>query len=289
MKQVTGVYTAPRQHWVGDGFPVRSMFSYQTHGEPLSPFLLLDYAGPFIFPADGAKRGVGQHPHRGFETVTIVYSGEVEHRDSTGQGGVIGPGDVQWMTAGSGILHEEFHSSAFSQKGGELKMMQLWVNLPAKDKMAAPGYQSITKETIPVVTLPDDSGTLRVIAGRYGETDGPARTFSPLNVWDMALNQGSYHTFHQPEGWSTALVVLEGSVTVNGTAQAGEAQLVVLSQQGDTVHLEANSDTKVLLMAGEPLNEPIVGYGPFVMNSKTEIAEAIRDVNSGRFGQILSS
>lgn len=289
MKQVTGVYTAPRQHWVGDGFPVRSMFSYQTHGEPLSPFLLLDYAGPFTFPADGAKRGVGQHPHRGFETVTIVYSGEVEHRDSTGQGGVIGPGDVQWMTAGSGILHEEFHSSAFSQKGGELKMMQLWVNLPAKDKMAAPGYQSITKETVPVVTLPDDSGTLRVIAGRYGETDGPARTFSPLNVWDMTLNQGSHHTFHQPEGWSTALVVLEGSVTVNGTAQAGEAQLVVLSQQGDTVHLEANSDTKVLLMAGEPLNEPIVGYGPFVMNSKTEIAEAIRDFNSGRFGQILSS
>jgi quercetin 2,3-dioxygenase len=289
MKQVTGVYTAPRQHWVGDGFPVRSMFSYQTHGEPLSPFLLLDYAGPFAFPADGAKRGVGQHPHRGFETVTIVYSGEVEHRDSTGQAGVIGPGDVQWMTAGSGILHEEFHSSAFSQKGGELKMMQLWVNLPAKDKMAAPGYQSITKETIPVVTLPDDSGTLRVIAGRYGETDGPARTFSPLNVWDMTLNQGSHHTFHQPEGWSTALVVLEGSVTVNGTAQAGEAQLVVLSQQGDTVHLEANSDTKVLLMAGEPLNEPIVGYGPFVMNSKTEIAEAIRDFNSGRFGQILSS
>ncbi len=286
MKNVTGVYTAPRQHWVGDGFPVRSMFSYQTHGEPLSPFLLLDYAGPHTFTGDGVKRGVGEHPHRGFETVTIVYSGEVEHRDSTGRGGVIGPGDVQWMTAGAGILHEEFHSAEFAQKGGELKMMQLWVNLPAKDKMAAPGYQSITKSQIPVVTLPDDGGSLRVIAGHYGETAGPAHTFSPLNVWDIALRQGSHLTLEQPDGWSTALVVLEGSVTVNGTAQAGEAQLVVLSQDGDRLHLEASSDAKVLLMAGEPLNEPIVGYGPFVMNSKTEIAEAIRDFNSGRFGQI---
>ena len=246
MKNITGVYTAPRQHWVGDGFPVRSMFSYQTHGEPLSPFLLLDYAGPYTFSADGAKRGVGQHPHRGFETVTLVYSGEVEHRDSTGKGGVIGPGDVQWMTAGAGILHEEFHSSAFSQKGGELKMMQLWVNLPAKDKMAAPGYQSITKADIPVVTLPDDGGTLRVIAGRYDTVTGPAHTFSPLNVWDIALNQGSHLTLAQPEGWSTALVVLEGSITVNGTAQAGEAKLVELSQEGDKLHLEANIDAIVL-------------------------------------------
>ncbi|WP_417314888.1 pirin family protein [Enterobacter sp.] len=286
MKNVTGVYTAPRQHWVGDGFPVRSMFSYQTHGEPLSPFLLLDYAGPYTFPADGVKRGVGEHPHRGFETVTIVYSGEVEHRDSTGKGGVIGPGDVQWMTAGAGILHEEFHSSAFAQKGGELKMMQLWVNLPAKDKMTAPGYQSITKEAIPVVALPDDSGSLRVIAGRYGDVTGPAHTFSPLNVWDIALRQGSHLALDLPEGWSTALVVAEGDMTINGTAQAGETQLVVLSQEGAKIHLEATRDAKVLLMAGEPLNEPVVGYGPFVMNSKTEIAQAISDFNSGRFGQI---
>ncbi|MGT8859758.1 pirin family protein [Enterobacter sp. 186315] len=286
MKNVTGVYTAPRQHWVGDGFPVRSMFSYQTHGEPLSPFLLLDYAGPYTFPADGVKRGVGEHPHRGFETVTIVYSGEVEHRDSTGKGGVIGPGDVQWMTAGAGILHEEFHSSAFAQKGGELKMMQLWVNLPAKDKMTAPGYQSITKEAIPVVALPDDSGSLRVIAGRYGDVTGPAHTFSPLNVWDITLRQGSHLELDLPEGWSTALVVAEGDMTINGTAQAGEAQLVVLSQEGAKIHLEATRDAKVLLMAGEPLNEPVVGYGPFVMNSKTAIAQAISDFNSGRFGQI---
>jgi len=286
MKKILGIHRSPHAHWVGDGFPVRSLFTYDNLASQISPFLLLDYAGPYTFPADGAKRGVGEHPHRGFETVTLVYSGEVEHRDSTGRGGVIGPGDVQWMTAGAGILHEEFHSSAFAQKGGELKMMQLWVNLPAKDKMATPGYQSITKADIPVVTLPDNSGSLRVIAGRYEDVAGPAHTFSPLNVWDIALNQGSHLTLSQPEGWSTALVVMEGTITVNGTAQAGEAQLVVLSQQGDTLHLEASLDAKVLLMAGEPLNEPIVGYGPFVMNSKTEIAEAIRDFNSGRFGQI---
>jgi len=210
----------------------------------------------------------------------------VEHRDSTGKGGVIGPGDVQWMTAGSGILHEEFHSSAFAQQGGELKMMQLWVNLPAKDKMATPGYQSITKSQIPLLTFPDNRAELRVIAGRYEEVTGPAQTHSPLNLWDITLRQGSLLTLTQPEGWSTALVVLEGSVTVNGSAQAGEAQLVVLSQEGEKLHLEASSDAKVLMMAGESLNEPIVGYGPFVMNSKTEIAEAIRDFNSGRFGQI---
>ncbi|HGF0771330.1 TPA: pirin family protein [Kluyvera georgiana] len=286
MKKITGVYTAPRPHWVGDGFPVRSLFSYQSHGESLSPFLLLDYAGPHSFPADGAKRGVGEHPHRGFETVTIVYAGEVEHRDSTGKGGVIGPGDVQWMTAGAGILHQEFHSAAFANRGGELKMIQLWVNLPAKDKMTAPGYQSIEAAAIPVVDLPDGSGSLRAIAGRYADATGPARTFSALNVWDMQLKQNKETTFTQPDGWSTALVVLEGSVTVNGESTVQEAQLVVFSHQGERVHLHANSDAKVLVLAGEPINEPIVGYGPFVMNSQTEIAEAVRDFNSGRFGQI---
>lgn len=286
MKKIAGVYTAPRPHWVGDGFPVRSLFSYQSHGESLSPFLLLDYAGPHTFPADGARRGVGEHPHRGFETVTIVYAGEVEHRDSTGKGGVIGPGDVQWMTAGAGILHQEFHSDAFARRGGELKMIQLWVNLPAKDKMTAPGYQSIEAAAIPTVALPDESGSLRAIAGRYDKIDGPARTFSPLNVWDMELRQDHMFAFEQPDGWSTALIVLEGSVTVNGESTAQEAQLVVLSPQGKGVHLHATRDAKILMLAGAPINEPIVGYGPFVMNSKTEIAEAIRDFNSGRFGQI---
>lgn len=286
MKQVTGVYTAPRPHWVGDGFPVRSLFSYQSHAEQLSPFLLLDYAGPHTFAPGMEKRGVGEHPHRGFETVTIVYRGEVEHRDSTGRGGIIGPGDVQWMTAGAGILHEEFHSEAFTHKGGELEMVQLWVNLPAKDKMTAPGYQSITQDFIPTVELPDDAGTARIIAGQYQQTTGPAHTFSPLNVWDMRLQQARPVTLSQPEGWSTALVVLKGSITVNGSTTASEAQLVVLSQQGDALHLEATHDASVLLLSGEPLNEPIVGYGPFVMNTRQEIAEAVRDFNTGRFGQL---
>lgn len=286
MKQITGIYTAPSQHWVGDGFPVRSMFSYQTHGEQLSPFLLLDYAGPNHFPAGTGKRGVGEHPHRGFETVTVVYSGEVEHRDSTGRGGVIGPGDVQWMTAGAGILHEEFHSAEFTRTGGELKMIQLWVNLPAKDKMTQPGYQSITADVIPDVELPNNAGHMRVIAGRYEDIVGPAHTFSPLNVWDLQLNQSQEITLHQPAGWSTALVVLEGEVVVNGEGSAREGQLVVLSQKGEALHLAAGTNAKVLLMAGEPLQEPIVGYGPFVMNTKAQIAEAVRDFNSGRFGQI---
>lgn len=286
MKQITGIYTAPAQHWVGDGFPVRSMFSYQTHGEQLSPFLLLDYAGPHHFPAGSEKRGVGEHPHRGFETVTVVYSGEVEHRDSTGRGGVIGPGDVQWMTAGAGILHEEFHSAEFTRSGGELKMIQLWVNLPAKDKMTHPGYQSITADAIPDAELPDNAGRMRMIAGRYQDVVGPAHTFSPLNVWDLQLNQSHEVTLHQPAGWSTALVVLEGEIVVNGEGNAREGQLVVLSQKGETLHLAASSHVKVLLMAGEPLQEPIVGYGPFVMNTKAQIAEAVRDFNSGRFGQI---
>ena len=286
MKQITGIYTAPSQHWVGDGFPVRSMFSYQTHGEQLSPFLLLDYAGPHHFPAGTGKRGVGEHPHRGFETVTVVYSGEVEHRDSTGRGGVIGPGDVQWMTAGAGILHEEFHSAEFTRTGGELKMIQLWVNLPAKDKMTQPGYQSITADVIPDVELPNNAGHMRVIAGRYEDIVGPAHTFSPLNVWDLQLNQSQEITLHQPAGWSTALVVLGGEVVVNGEGSAREGQLVVLSQKGEALHLSASSNAKVLLMAGEPLQEPIVGYGPFVMNTKAQIAEAVRDFNSGRFGQI---
>ncbi|EAW3050700.1 pirin family protein [Salmonella enterica] len=286
MKQITGVYTAPRPHWVGDGFPVRSLFSYQSHTQQLSPFLLLDYAGPHTFTPGNEKRGVGEHPHRGFETVTIVYSGEVEHRDSTGRGGVIGPGDVQWMTAGAGILHEEFHSDAFTRQGGELEMVQLWVNLPMKDKMTTPAYQSITQDVIPTVTLPDDAGTMRVIAGRYEEAKGPADTFSPLNVWDIRLLRDRQLTLSQPEGWSTALVVLKGNITLNGTTPVNEAQLVVLSQQGKTLHFETSSDASVLLLSGEPLNEPIVGYGPFVMNTKQEIAEAVRDFNSGRFGQI---
>ncbi|GLS03969.1 quercetin 2,3-dioxygenase [Chitiniphilus shinanonensis] len=286
MKQVLGIYSAPHGHWVGDGFPVRSMFSYHSHGAQLSPFLLLDYAGPADFTPTTRRRGVGQHPHRGFETVTIVYKGEVAHRDSTGRGGVIGPGDVQWMTAGAGILHEEFHSEDFARRGGTLDMVQLWVNLPARDKMTEPGYQPIRDAEIPRVALPGEAGTVRVIAGDYAGHAGPARTFSPMHVWDLQLRGGHLTDWRVPEGWHSALVVLKGTVEVNGQAIAREAQLVVLDPADGEFTLEAAGDASVLLLSGEPIDEPIVGHGPFVMNSEQQIAEAIDDFNSGRFGRI---
>jgi redox-sensitive bicupin YhaK (pirin superfamily) len=286
MKKVLGVYTTPGRHWVGDGFPVRSLFSYQTHGQQLSPFLLLDYAGPAPFTPTEYRRGVGEHPHRGFETVTIVYQGEVEHRDSTGAGGKIGPGDVQWMTAGSGILHEEFHSEAFARSGGTLEMVQLWVNLPAKDKMTAPGYQNLLDRNIPDVALPDGAGRVRVIAGEYDGHRGPARTFSAMDVWDLRLNPNGLVKLPVAAGRTLALVVLRGTVEVNGAEIAREGQLVVLDREDRDVVLEANNEARLLLLSGEPLDEPIRGYGPFVMNSDAEIAEAIEDFNSGSFGKI---
>jgi hypothetical protein len=286
MKNILGVYSAPGQHWVGDGFPVRSLFSYQTHGSELSPFLLLDYAGPREFPAAARRRGVGQHPHRGFETVTIVYQGEVEHRDSTGGGGMIGPGEVQWMTAGSGLLHEEFHSQEFTRNGGSFEVVQLWVNLPAKDKMVEPGYQAIARASIPSVDLPHDAGTVRIIAGDYGARKGPARTFSQMQVWDMRLRQGKQTEFDLPEGWTAAVVVLNGTVLVNGTEVVREAQFVSLDRTGKGVSLEANNPATLLVLSGEPIDEPIVGHGPFVMNTPEQIDEAIKDFTSGRFGRL---
>ena len=286
MKKVLQVQDAPRQHWVGDGFPVRSLFSYQTHGKQLSPFLLLDFAGPADFAPASTPRGVGQHPHRGFETVTIVYDGEVAHRDSTGNGGTIGTGDVQWMTAGSGILHEEFHSPAFTERGGALRMLQLWVNLPAKDKSAPAGYQGITSAQIPSVDLPGGAGQVRVIAGDYDGHHGPATTFTPMNVWDVRLHAGHKLSVELPDGWSTALAIVAGTVLVNDAQVAREAQLVVMEQSGTTLSLEANGEVSLLLMSGEPIDEPIVGYGPFVMNSQQEIVQAVNDFNSGKFGQM---
>ena len=286
MKHVLGIYSAPRSHWVGDGFPVRSLFSYQSLGKQLSPFLLLDYAGPSNFPPSKKSPGVGAHPHRGFETVTIVYKGEVSHRDSTGQGGTIGPGDVQWMTAGAGILHEEFHSPAFTQSGGTLEMVQLWVNLPAKDKMTPPAYQAIPAQTIPSISLADNAGTLRLIAGEYIGHVGPAKTFSPMQVWDIQLRQAGISEFRLTKGWNAALVVLHGSILINGYALAREAQLIVLEPDESALTIEAKTDAKVLLLSGEPIAEPIVGHGPFVMNSQHEIDQAIIDYNEGRFGQM---
>lgn len=272
-----------RGHWVGDGFPVRSLFSYHAQGAAVSPFLLLDYAGPYNFEPANAPRGVGQHPHRGFETVTIVYDGEVSHKDSAGNGGTIGPGDVQWMTAGGGIIHEEFHSTAFTKTGGPFRMVQLWVNLPAKDKMSPGGYQGITDAQIPVAEF--DGGKARVIAGQFGDAKGPARTFTPINVWDVRLKADADVSLDLPEGHNALIVVLTGHVTVEG-AQAGEAEVLQLSTEGQGVQVHADGDSMLLVLTGEPIDEPIAGYGPFVMNTEAEIRQAITDFNSGRFGQI---
>jgi len=285
-KAVLGVYSSPKGHWVGDGFPVRSLFSYDNLGQHLSPFLLLDYAGPAEFAPAARPRGVGQHPHRGFETVTIVYQGEVAHRDSVGNAGLIGPGDVQWMTAASGILHEEFHSPAFTRDGGALEMAQLWVNLPAEHKMTAPRYQTILNVAIPRVDLAAGAGSVRVIAGGFDGRSGPADTFSPMNVWDVRLQAGHATSLPVPEGHTTALAVLRGTVTVNGSRPVGDAELLVLDRAGDEVKIEAGADAILLLLSGVPIPEPIVGYGPFVMNSRQEIETAINDFQKGKFGRM---
>ncbi|WP_017940812.1 MULTISPECIES: pirin family protein [unclassified Thioalkalivibrio] len=282
MKTILGIYSAPPRHWVGNGFPVRSLFSYQTHGRHVSPFLLLDHAGPMDFEPAARPRGVGEHPHRGFETVTIVLDGEVEHADSTGAGGVIGPGDVQWMTAGAGILHEEFHSRRFTRTGGRLEMVQLWVNLPSRYKMTAPGYQHLGVTHIPEIALPDTAGRLRVIAGEYAGQPGPARTFSPMQVWDLRLERDGEVRLDLPHGWNSMLVVLHGTVQVNGSEIARGGQLVMLSAEHEGVIVESNNEATVLVLSGEPIDEPIVGQGPFVMNTPDEIRQAIRDYREGR-------
>ncbi|NUT89253.1 pirin family protein [Pseudomonas corrugata] len=286
MKKLIGLYTSPRPHWVGDGFPVRTLFSYDNLGKHISPFLLLDHAAPNEFTPTTERRGVGQHPHRGFETVTIVYQGELEHRDSTGSGGKIGPGDVQWMTAASGIIHEEFHSEAFARQGGFMEMVQLWVNLPAKDKMAPAGYQTLLKNDIPNIELKDDAGRLRLIAGTFEGQQGPAKTFTPIDVWDIRLNAGKSLTLDLHEGRNTALVVLHGTVQANGRERIEAGQLALFDRAGDQLTLHANNDAVVLLLSGEPIDEPIVGHGPFVMNSEQEIHQAFNDFHSGRFGQM---
>lgn len=289
MKKISGLYSAPRPHWVGDGFPVRSLFSYNTHGRQLSPFLLLDHAGPAQFEPSERPRGVGQHPHRGFETVTIVYDGEVAHRDSTGAGGVIGPGDVQWMTAASGIIHEEFHSQDFTRRGGKLEMAQLWVNLPAADKMSAPGYQNITADMIPNVALADDAGTLRVIAGDYAGNKGPARTFTHMNVWDLRLNRDGQVILDFEGGDTVAVILLRGTVMANGGQVVREGQMALFDREAGQVQLEANGEAIVLVLSGEPIDEPIAGYGPFVMNTQEELRQAVDDFNAGRFGKVAPS
>ena len=285
-KRVLATRTAPARHWVGDGFPVHGLFGYSGEGvAERSPFLLLDYAAPTEFSPTTHRRGVGSHPHRGFETVTLVFDGEVEHRDSTGGGGVIRTGDVQWMTAGGGIIHDEFHSADYAARGGPFEMVQLWVNLPAKDKMTPAHYQAITDAEIPAVALPG-GGQVRVIAGEYATARGPASTFSPMNVLDVRLAAGQTLALPQPEGWSTLVVVRRGTVQVNGDAILRATEMATLSAAGTGLALEANNDAELLVLAGEPIDEPVVGYGPFVMNSQQQIVEAIDDFNRGRFGRL---
>ena len=287
MKQLAFIKRSNGSHWVGDGFPVQNIFSYSDIAEKISPFLMMDHAGPTHFPSTPKKLGVGQHPHRGFETVTIVYQGGVTHRDSSGGGGTIGPGDVQWMTAASGLIHEEFHSADFARQGGPFEMIQLWVNLPAKDKMTNPGYQGITSDQIPNIELPNNAGTARIIAGAYESAKGAAQTFTPMNVWDMRLKANHTLSLVLPEGHTISLYVLRGKLKID-TQTVSTAELAVMDQESAELSVDILEDAVVLLLSGEPLNEPIVGQGPFVMNTRAEIMQAIQDYNNGKFGQIVA-
>lgn len=286
MKKLLRIHQSSGMHWVGNGFPVRSVFDYNGLGRELSPFLLLDYAAPYQFPPGNEKRGVGAHPHKGFETVTVAYQGELEHRDSSGGGGKIGAGDVQWMTAGNGIVHEEFHSTDFTKKGGTLQMVQLWVNLRAKDKSAQPGYQTLLNVQIPSASLPQDAGAVRVIAGEYAGHKGPAKTFTPINLWDVNLRAGSSAELPLPDGHTTTLLVLNGKVVLNGERESGEGDLAIFSPAGTGITVKATADAKLLVMGGEPIAEPVVGHGPFVMNSRAEIQQAFEDYQLGKMGEL---
>ena len=288
MKKVVSIVRKPPVHWVGDGFPVRTVFSFDTLGYRVSPFLLLDYAGPADFAPADKPRGVDQHPHRGFETVTIVYQGELEHRDSAGNHGRIGPGDVQWMTAASGVVHEEKHSPEFTRRGGTLEMAQLWVNLPARFKMGPPAYQSILDHHIPAVALPDDAGTVRVIAGDFQGAKGPAQTFTPINLWDLRLPAWRRVELALPPGFTAALFVLRGEVVLADSERAAATDLALLTREGERLRLETREDATLLLLNGEPIDEPVAAHGPFVMNSSAELTQAIEDYHNGRLGRLAA-
>ena len=277
MKNILRVHRQPEGHWVGDGFPVHTVLDYQRHPE-LSPFLLLDHAGPADFAPAEKPRGVGWHPHRGFETVTVVLDGEVDHEDTAGNGGRIGAGDVQWMTAGSGLLHKEMHSDAFTRRGGRFHALQLWVNLPAKSKMTPPRYQTLLASEIPAV------GPVRVIAGEYRGVKGPAQTFTPVNLLEVRLQKGQELRLNLRDGYSAGLYVVQGQISANGE-KAAEGELAVLDRKGDEVAIEAATDALVFVMNGAPIDEPVVGYGPFVMNTPREIQQAFADYHAGRLGK----
>ena len=285
-KKVLETYSAGSNHWVGDGFPVRNLFPSNGLESEVNPFLMLDYAGPLQFEPSKERRGVGEHPHRGFETVTIAYQGSVGHRDSAGNSGVIHPGDVQWMTAASGVVHEELHEAEFTKNGGVFEMVQLWVNLPKAQKMSKPRYQAITKAQIPVIELAG-GGHARVIAGELLGRLGPAKTFTPVNLFDVILKAGERFELPLPDGHNAAVVLRTGDVLINGTdTLSGEALIAPLSEEGDAVTLEAKADTQLLILSGEPIAEPVASYGPFVMNTREELAQAVEDYRAGRMGHL---
>jgi len=285
-KKVLGVFEEGSTHWVGDGFHVRNLFPSNGIGNEISPFLMLDYAGPTAIPAGQPQRGVGEHPHRGFETVTIAYQGAVEHRDSGGHSGTIRPGDVQWMTAASGVVHEEMHEREFARQGGVFEMVQLWVNLPKAQKMSRPKYQTLLNEQIPVVQLGSGSYA-RVIAGELDGVTGPAQTFTPVNVFDVRLKAGSRAKLSLPERHNAGVVLLKGDVVLNLTEPLdGEAKIALLSSEGEGVTISAKQDSILLVLSGEPINEPVASYGPFVMNSRAEIMQAVEDYQAGKMGHL---
>jgi redox-sensitive bicupin YhaK (pirin superfamily) len=286
MKKFLRIHLSSPTHWVGDGFPVRSVFNYNDLARELSPFLLLDYAAPHKFPPGKKRRGVAAHPHRGIETVTVAYQGELEHRDSIGGGGKVGAGDVQWITAAGGIIHEEFHSDEFTRHGGMLEMAQLWINLPAKHKNTKAGYQTFLKTQIPTVALPQNAGTVRVIAGEYQGSVGPAHPFTPINLWDVNLRADQSVVLPLPDGHTTTFLVLQGDVMANDERAVVAGDLAIFDRAGNSILVKAKTDARLLVMDGEPIDEPIVGQGPFVMNSQAEIQQAFEDYKHGRMGEI---
>lgn len=286
MKKLERIVAPPPVHWVGDGFKVHGFFPHgPLTAERMSPFFLLDYNAKTNFPPREEPYGVGAHPHRGFETVTIAYSGRVQHHDSRGGGGIIGEGDVQWMTAGSGLLHKEYHEQEFSRSGGVFQMVQLWVNLPAKDKMTEPRYQAITNAEMGRVKLPL-GGEVEIIAGEFNGVKGPAKTFTPVHLMNLKLKKGETVEMSFPAEYTTALLALEGSALINETEKLPTNNLALFERDGDDIRVAALEDGVFLLMSGEPLNEPIAQYGPFLMNTQTELAQAIDDFQQGKFGYL---
>jgi len=287
-KKVELIAAPPATHWVGDGFRVHNFIpgGYHLDMQRMTPFILLDYNSKIHVPPSERPKGVGVHPHRGFETVSIAYKGRVEHHDSHGGGGIIGEGDVQWMTAASGILHKEYHEREWSKKGGDFHMVQLWTNLPTKYKMSAPKYQAITNDMMGKAILPDNAGVVEVIAGRYNETKGPASTFTPIHLMNARINKGGSATFDFSSGFNTALLVIEGAIVVNENEVVPADHLALFENEGETFTVEAKENSVVLIMSGEPINEPIAAQGPFVMNTKAELLQAYEDVSKGKFGYL---